>query len=515
MKLYLLVELFAIALLLQAENIQSECTKGFCSRSTNEYIVINTDSGKVVGNQIRVPEKVGYVQEFLGIPFAEPPVEELRFANPVPVKPWSFVLNATRYGPPCPASANEGYSEDCLQLNIWAPLQTDASKRRPVMFFLHGGSFNARSASEENNFNGTMLSSRTDVVVVTSQYRLGFFGFHDDFEKSGNAGLRDQVAALKWVRNNIDKFGGDPTLITAFGHSAGAISIGLLIISPESKGLFKRAILQSGSPYSFLRPDSLQVAARKTLKMAKYLQCSQKKDKVLDKIAIKCLRALHASQIVSYGAMEKAHSVILPNPIYGDEFLPANVAKLVKSSKPENSLDILIGTNNNEGDLFVSEQLFTAFNHLDQFKLTFKDADVFLRTLFKRKLDAKTLDEVVKYYLIDSLKTGSNNTYRNAVFRAYGDLYVYCPTYLFATALAANKRIGNVYGYLLRQKASIPAEPDCGGVCHGEEEPLIFGKPFSSDLYTPADQDLSDQIMNRWTSFSRTGYVNAVLKYYE
>ena len=221
--------------------------------------IANSVSGKVRG----VWEDG--VSVFRGIPYAAPPVGDLRWRNPEPPKPWFGVREAVRFGPHAPQvrsplaqlepnDVRMGASEECLTLNVFTPGVDDA--RRPVMMWIHGGGFTIGSSSQALYAGGSLVG-RGDVVVVTLNYRLGALGFlrlvdltGGGIPSTGNEGLLDQLAALKWVKENIADFGGDPSNVTVFGESAGAMSLAVLLSLPESKGLFHRAILQSGSAHT-------------------------------------------------------------------------------------------------------------------------------------------------------------------------------------------------------------------------------------------------------------------------
>jgi len=193
---------------------------------------------------------------FQGIPFAAPPVGELRWRPPSAVKPWTGVRDATVFGPPCAQNAGArmlaNSQEDCLFLNVWGP-DWPAQSRKPVMFWIHGGG-NFGGTASSANFDGASLA-RHGVVVVTANYRLTIFGFfaHPQLTResphhaSGNYGLLDQIAALEWIRDNIARFGGDPANVTVFGQSAGAVDANVLMTSPLSRGLFQRVIAESGT----------------------------------------------------------------------------------------------------------------------------------------------------------------------------------------------------------------------------------------------------------------------------
>ena len=196
---------------------------------------------------------------FKGIPYAAPPVGPLRWRSPQPAVRWSAPRDAARFGMPCLASPLPGRpstvpeSEDCLTLNVWTPPAGSAAARtkRPVMVWIHGGGF-VFGSSAQPGYDGAALAKR-GVVLVSLNYRLGVFGFmaHPALDRegpaSGNYGLQDQIAALRWVRANIAAFGGDPANVTIFGESAGAHAVGMLMASPQAKGLFAKAIAQSGA----------------------------------------------------------------------------------------------------------------------------------------------------------------------------------------------------------------------------------------------------------------------------
>ena len=217
---------------------------------------VKTDSGVVEGKE------VGAVHAFLGIPFAAPPVGELRWKPPAAPAKWTDVRKATDFGAHCLQGDIYGDmnfrgapgSEDCLFLNVWAPAKPSAP-RLPVMVWIYGGGFAAGSTSEQRQ-DGTNLAQQ-GVVVVSMNYRLGIFGFfvHPELAKesghnsAGNYGFLDQLAALKWVHENIAAFGGDPGNVTIFGESAGSFSVSAQMASPLSKGLFHKAIGESGAAF--------------------------------------------------------------------------------------------------------------------------------------------------------------------------------------------------------------------------------------------------------------------------
>lgn len=221
--------------------------------------IVEVSSGHLLGTR----EERCFV--FRGIPYAEPPIGQRRFLRPRPPQPWTGVRDALRFGLAAPQSHSElmaitgwtaeaGVGEDCLSLNVWTPALDNG--KRPVLVWFHGGAFTI-GAGSQSAYDGTHLSSRGDVVVVTLNYRLGALGFlalealRDRDEGSlGNLGIRDQIHALQWVREHISSFGGDPNRVTVFGESAGATSVGSLFAAPSATPLFQRSILQSGHVYN-------------------------------------------------------------------------------------------------------------------------------------------------------------------------------------------------------------------------------------------------------------------------
>ena len=310
------------------------------------------------------------VWSYLGIPYAAPPIGELRWRPPQPVESWEGTRSCLRYGPSCPQQTSlletallgvGRTSEDCLYLNVWTPARSPDEKL-PVMVWIHGGSFTSGSGSMPV-YAGEKLAGAGDVVVVTINYRLGPFGFlaHPELSKesprgvSGNYGLLDQIAALKWVRHNIAAFGGDPQRVTAFGESAGAISILDLMASPLAGGLFQRAIVQSG----ILLEAGLGSQTGTTLAQAEQAGEAFARRAGVDSsgaAALAAMRGLSADELLA-AAGQKGDFLtagLSYKPVVDGYVLPDSATDVFAAGR-QLDVPLLIGSNSDEGETFVAQ----------------------------------------------------------------------------------------------------------------------------------------------------------------
>jgi para-nitrobenzyl esterase len=306
-----------------------------------EKIIVETKSGKVRGYSNRG------VIKFKGIPYVEPPIDNLRFKPPVPIEPWDNVRDATKYSPIVPQISTPidrirgsfpQSEEDSLTLNIFTKSTND--EKRPVMFFIHGGAFSFGGA---RNFDGSHFVLRGNVVFVSINYRVGPFGFlfiPEGPNATANVGLLDTIAGLKWVQDNISVFGGDPENITVFGVSAGAYLIACLFAMPSSKGLFKRAILESGSPHKFNLQPSTGIEVYETLM----------KKLGLENGDIESLRKLPYESIIKglddFGLVQRLGAQRFV-PTIDKNYMPQHPLEAVKNGATQD-IDLFIGTNLDE-----------------------------------------------------------------------------------------------------------------------------------------------------------------------
>ncbi|XP_013779866.1 acetylcholinesterase-1-like [Limulus polyphemus] len=250
-------------------------------------------------------------------------------------------------------SRQEEISEDCLYLNIWAP-KTPTLK--PVLVWIHGGGFNTGSSTNDI-YDGTTLTAFGDVIVVSMNYRIGVLGFFSagTEDAPGNMGLHDQYLALLWVKNNIFAFGGDPDKITIFGESAGAVSVSLHLVSPQSRGLFNRAILQSGSFYHPLTDANPTLIIVRGEMFARSLGCADENTSLINepKNVVHCLRKLSIQKLIKEESKLIKEIAVSFTPTYGDDFLPINSLEAL-NNEDLNTVDLLIGNNRNEDSIFTT-----------------------------------------------------------------------------------------------------------------------------------------------------------------
>ena len=303
---------------------------------------------------------MGATRAFLGIPFAAPPVGELRWKPPQPAAAWSEVLDATHRGPACAQlgaispTFDESSSEDCLTLNVWAPADAGASPA-PVLLWIHGGTFIIGSGGEPQ-YDGQRLAEATGSVVVTINYRLGPLGFlglaalrgeDPAYPSAGMYGFEDQRAALAWTRDNIAAFGGDATNVTVFGESAGAFSVCYHLLSPKSAGLFQRAIIESGACASSLAATQTAAEAQAD-KLAVALGCTGTD-------ALACLRAKPADALLL--ALPAGAADIFGANRWGpvvDGWNLADDPRALLEAGEIAAVPTILGSNANEGTLFFA-----------------------------------------------------------------------------------------------------------------------------------------------------------------
>jgi para-nitrobenzyl esterase len=449
--------------------------------------------------QVRTPDGVlegvispdGKVRTFKGVPFAAPPVGPLRWKEPQPVAPWTGVRKAADFGARCVQGnvfgdmgfRDNGPSEDCLYLNLWMPATASASSKLPVMVWVYGGGFAAGATSEARQDGGQL--SKKGVIVVSMNYRLGIFGFftHPDLSKesghnaSGNYGLMDQAAALRWVHRNIALFGGDPDNVTIFGESAGSFSVSALMASPLSKDLVHRAIGESGAFFSAsLASKPLADAEAADVKFA---QAS------LGTSSLEALRAKPAQELLD--AAMKTRNAVRFSAVVDGYFLPANVPAIYAAGKQAH-IDLLAGWNADEGNYrgFFGADPPTPENYAARAEAKF----------------GKRASEFLKVY-----PGGTAIVAKRSAQDLAGDQFIAYGTWRW---LEAQLKTGEakVYRYKFEDAPPGPGSEESGAY-HSAEIEFVFDVLSSKNLpWRPQDRKLSDLMATYWSNFAKTGDPN-------
>ncbi len=431
---------------------------------------------KVSGGEVQ-GLKVGAISCYKGIPFAAPPVGALRWKNPQPVTPWAGVKPATAFGPSpmqngfmaLTMGGPLNFSEDCLYLNVWTPA-TNAAPQLPVMVWFYGGAFSAGSTALPL-YDGTPLAEQ-GVIVVSIAYRVGAFGFlaHPELTKAGgkgNFGIQDQIAGLQWVHANIGAFGGDPGQVTIFGQSAGAESVSLLVGSPKAKGLFHRAIAQSGALFSSARRTndggllvpSLEVAEQTGVDLLSKLGAKD----------IAAARALPAEAILKAGPKGR--------PCYDDDLLPSDPYQFFQDGKA-NGTPILIGFNSDDGRL-IGPGYGNASRFVD----------------LVRNEAGEYADKILAVYphaTPEETRRSSKNIFRDMVFA--------WQAWCWAN-LQARRGTHPVFFYEFDHHP----KKQLDGAGHGAELGYVFGNLKQPN---PVDGELSERMIRYWVNFAKTGNPN-------
>jgi para-nitrobenzyl esterase len=434
------------------------------------------------------------IAAFKGIPFAAPPVGDFRWKPPQPVNKWTGVKAATTFAPGCVQDvsisrlfgAPEATGEDCLYLNVWTPANA-AGERRPVMVWIYGGAFSTGMTSIPA-YDGAPLAGK-GVVLVSIAYRLGPFGFlaHPELTKesgrgSGNYGLQDQIAALRWVKQNIARFGGDPNVVTIFGESAGGMSVSMLAASPAARGLFHRAISQSGGHFGPARTGTIGGATSPSLRVAEGIGQA-----FLKRLGAADLRS--ARQVPA----EKIQAAMGPGsqgafwPVFDGDVLPGDQYELYLA-KRFNDTPVLIGSNSDEGITFSPGNTTAAA------------LEKLLRTGYGEHADG--LLAVYPHATDAEASQSMRDVMRDTTFG--------WPTWAWAMLQSRHGR-GKAFVYYFDHRTSLSRN----GAGHAAEIPYVFGTlgMFSGPAALvgkpqPEDHAMSELMSSYFVNFARTGDPN-------
>lgn len=428
----------------------------------------------------------GSVISYKGIPFAEPPVGRLRWKDPVPAGDRTGVYEARYFGKsPIQSewSTEVGsyylQGEDCLTLNVWTNTE-GPSEGKTVMVFFHGGSYGWGGTSDPIYDGHNLVEKYPDLVLVTAEYRTGIMGFMDfsgvpggeDYSTSGNLGLLDQVCALEWVQKNIRAFGGDPENVTIFGESAGAGSVSLLPLIEGTDGLFRRIIMESGSPsLTFSREECHSL----TEKLLESSGCSDMAG--LTALSEETLMELN-EDLNDYNNFPERDGVVLPEDLYG-----------AWESEELADIDILAGTNRDETRYWIREMglEFPILPDVLVYKLS-------LPFMYENDLKELSPEETAFVESFMKKQTGSKIW---KITELYNELIFRIPA---VEQLTRHK--GKNYNYYW----IMPCADDTLGACHAVELAYVFNNP-QADLYTDGlyNEKLADTVQDMWVNFARTG----------
>ncbi|XP_053206031.1 acetylcholinesterase-1-like [Panonychus citri] len=492
----------------------------------NDDQLVAIENGLVKGKLETILDRK--VTSYLGIPYAEPPVGDGRFRKPKPFRTkFDGVYNATYFRPACSqklgdeAPENLGgvsFSEDCLHLNIWVP-QSDHTHRfdrhsnrhrplKPVLFYSFASAFHKSSPARPNN-RGEYLSSVGDIIVVTPNYRIGFLGFaccgQDDDDMPGNLGLYDLILALKWTRENIKHFGGDPEAITLSGSSAGGmLSILLLQSGQIPDSWINNIFIMSGIPANEVTIDSVDVSIAKTRLIAEKVNCSkvahnnQSSSEVapLTKDEVNCLRDLDnltavfklqdSEEIISIGESIKNGLI----PVYGDKLVPSSPEFTFDRGFKLNHINhksFVIGNVENEG-YWKSD--FWPSSKTEAFGLLLPKLRSMLKTDSIETI--KRLNQTIDFYF-NSIDEKDDYMINKAINQFYSDWAFICPSIGYGQHLATQGNLVHFYlfNYVPRSYSTSNERPF--GATHGDDSRLFFGHPFR-DLY---NYDHHDRLVSR------------------
>jgi para-nitrobenzyl esterase len=446
-----------------------------------DSFTVKTAQGKVQGKTIND----GKVKAFLGLPYAAPPVGDLRWKAPEPPAKWKGERDATKYGARCEQSEDygdmvfldSGPSEDCLFLNVYAPADASRKSKLPVMFWIHGGGYSG-GASSEPRHSGDFLPTK-GVVLVTINYRLGVFGFlaTADMAKeangtAGNYGLLDMVAALQWVKGNIGNFGGDPDNVTIFGESAGSFAVSTLMASPLTRGLFQKGIGESGAAFGGALPtDSLEAREKSDGEWVAALGVNTLAE----------LRALPSAKILD--AVKKKRSEF--PPVVDGRLLTEPIETTYAAGKQAH-VPLLAGWNRDEGDWMASG-------------MTVEKWKAYAAEHFKDRAE-----EFLKLYPGDTDQQAA----RSAVDFG-GDSFIAFGTWKW---VEAHRKTGEspVYRYHFELAAPPSKFHQGSSAFHSDDIEYVFGALATRPgaVWRPEDWKLSEEMMAYWTNFAKTGDPN-------
>ncbi|XP_068165779.1 neuroligin 4 X-linked a [Antennarius striatus] len=494
-----------------------------------QHPVVTTNYGKLRGVKVTLPNEIlGPVEQYLGIPYAMAPTGERRFQPPEPPMSWPGIRNATQFPPVCPQFLEDRFllndmlpvwftanldtvvtyvqeqSEDCLYLNVYVPTEDDIHDEnglKPVMVYIHGGSYMEGTG---NMIDGSILASYGNVIVITINYRLGVLGFLStgDQAAKGNYGLLDQIQALRWIKENIQAFKGDPKRVTIFGSGAGASCVSLLTLSHYSEDMFQKAIIQSGTALSSWAVN--YQPAKYTRALAEKVGCN-----TLDTIdLVECLQNKNYKELIEQSVTPAKYHIAF-GPVIDGDVIPDDPQILMEQGEFLN-YDIMLGVNQGEGFKFV-DGIVDSEDGVSANDFDFAVSD-FVDHLYGYPEGKDTLRETIKFMYTDWADKENPETRRKTLVALFTDHQWVAPA--VATADLHAQYGSPTYFYAFYHHCQSDMKPSWADSAHGDEVPYVFGIPMigPTDLFncnfSKNDVMLSAVVMTYWTNFAKTGDPN-------
>ncbi|XP_037563296.1 acetylcholinesterase-like [Dermacentor silvarum] len=470
-----------------------------------------TSLGTVSGRKLNLLNTI--VEEYIGIPYAEPPLGELRFRPPLPSRQWTDTFDATTQRTACPQGLLPGlmagdvvYTEDCLRLNVWTSLSQRCLNKdlSPILVWIHGGGFSYGSASYDN-YTGATLAAKTGLVVISMNYRLGALGFLDanSPEAPGNMGLMDQNLALRWIRDNAEFFGGDSSKVTLFGQSAGALSVHGHMLSPMSKGLFTRAVMLSGALYTIDSYNSPSYSLRMGERLAMLTGCADGERNLTTHAneVLKCLRENPVDELVLATHEAGASNAFTFLTTYHNDFLPKEPRKAVDAGFAS-QVDLIIGTTSDE---LSSVLIYPPVKEFLQERLDGIKSDK-ITGFFEGAIGACLKSHMPgdEEHYVAKTRDASNIALTRAYIQYMSDRMLNCPVLYVAQKHAAMGN--NVFSYVYDYNYVSSDLPSWIGAPHGAELAFLFGFPLT-DIHGVIDEHraMSEALIKILASFAESG----------
>uniref|UniRef100_A0A673LQ98 Neuroligin-4, X-linked-like n=1 Tax=Sinocyclocheilus rhinocerous TaxID=307959 RepID=A0A673LQ98_9TELE len=534
--------MFRLRMILRVVSVVWGVTLVVCQQA--QFTTVTTNYGKLRGLHVALPSEIlGPVEQYLGVPYAMPPTGERRFQAPEPPASWPGIRNATQFAPVCPqyledrllltdmlpvwftanldtvATYVHEQSEDCLYLNIYVPTEEDCvcwlykviflsvsdahddTGLKPVMVYIHGGSYVEGTG---NMIDGSILASYGNVIVVTVNYRLGVLGFLStgDQAAKGNYGLLDQIQALRWVKENIQAFNGDPERVTIFGSGAGASCVSLLTLSHYSEDLFQKAIIQSGTALSSWAVN--YQPAKYTRMLAEKVGCNE--DDTVE--LIECLQKKNYKELIEQNITPAKYHIAF-GPVIDGDVIPDDPQILMEQGEFLN-YDIMLGVNQGEGYKFV-DGILDSEDRVSSNDFEFAISE-FVDHLYGYPEGKDTLRETIKFMYTDWADRENPEMRRKTLVALFTDHQWVAPA--VATADLHAQYGSPTYFYAFYHHCQSDMKPAWADSAHGDELPYVFGIPMigPTDLFncnfSKNDIMLSAVVMTYWTNFAKTGDPN-------